>query len=450
MRARSGSEGPALAPTPPMGWNSWDCYGAAITEAQFKANVDCMAARLARYGWQYAVIDIQWYQPEPPPSGYPETDDLVMDQHGRLLPAPNRFPSAAGGAGFRPLADYTHSRGLKFGVHIMRGIPRPAVKRNLPILGASGRAADVADRAADVADRAADMADRAKDCPWCQNMWGMDMSRPGAQAYYDSIVRLYADWTVDYIKADDMSQPYRADEIEGLSAAIRKCGRPIVLSLSPGATPISQAEHLKRHAQLWRISPDLWDNWEPDQPWAAGLKDEFALCAQWAPHAGPGHWPDPDMLPLGHISLSNQQGPDRQSRLTRDEQVSMMTLWCVARAPLMFGGALPDLDPFTLSLLTNEEVLAVNQHGAGNRELWRRGDLVAWTADAPDGRVKYLAAFNLGEAPAAVEVPLSELGLSGAYAARDLWSRQGLGPSGTKLTAEVAAHGSRLFRLCPK
>jgi hypothetical protein len=156
------------------------------------------------------------------------------------------------------------------------------------------------------------------------------------------------------------------------------------------------------------------------------------------------------MLPLGHISLSNQQGPDRQSRLTRDEQVSMMTLWCVARAPLMFGGALPDLDPFTLSLLTNKEVLAVNQHGAGNRELWRRGDLVAWTADAPDGRVKYLAAFNLGEAPAAVEVPLSELGLSGAYAARDLWSRQGLGASGGKLTAEVAAHGSRLFRLCPK
>jgi len=425
-----------LAASPPMGWNSWDCYGSGITEAQFKANVDCMAARLARFGWQYAVIDIQWYQPEPLPSSYPETDDLVLDEYGRLLPAPNRFPSAVGAAGFRPLADYTHSKGLKFGIHVMRGIPRLAVKRNLPILGTSARAGDVAART--------------KDCSWCQNMWGLDMSRPGAQAYYDSIVALYAEWGVDYIKADDMSHPYRADEIEALGTAIPKCGRPIVLSLSPGPAPLDQAEHLKRHAQLWRISGDLWDSWEPDQLWAAGLKDQFALCAQWAAHAGPGGWADPDMLPLGHIALKNQQGADRHSRLSRDEEVSMMTLWCIARAPLMFGGVLLDLDPFTFSLLTNEEALAVNQHSTGNRQLWRRDDLIAWAADAADGKSGYLAVFNLrDDAPAAVEVEVRELGLKTACAVRDLWKREDAGTVRGTVAPMAAPHGAGLYRLSP-
>lgn len=440
MSARSGTTKPSvLAPTPPMGWNSWDCYGSGLTEDEFKANVDYMSEHLLRFGWQYAVIDIQWYQPHPLPISYPETDDLVMDEFGRLAPAPNRFPSAAGGRGFAPLAEYAHRKGLKFGIHIMRGVPRLAVKRNTPIAGTSYRAADIADKE--------------DACFWCQNNWGIVMSRPGAQAYYDSIVKLYAEWGVDYIKADDMSRPYHAAEVAALSQAIAGCGRPIVLSLSPGPAPLDQAEHLKRHAQLWRVSDDLWDQWSRGGPgfeWVAGLKDQFASCADWAPHAGPGHWADPDMIPLGRISLRNQYGPERQSRLSPDEQRTLMTLWCIARSPLMFGGALPALDPFTLSLITNQEVLAVNQTGTNARQSWRRGDQIVWTADAPDGEGKYVALFNLtDEGAAVVEVLLDDLGLKGACAVRNLWEGRDVGDVHGSLSQTVPAHGAALYRLTP-
>lgn len=428
---------PVLAPTPPMGWNSWDCYGASITEEEVKANADYMADNLSAFGWQYVVVDILWYHPDPPQSFYPETEELVVDQYGRVVPAVNRFPSAAGGRGFKPLADYIHARGLKFGIHIMRGIPRQVVQANLPILGASARAADIADEDAD--------------CIWCKNNWGVDTSRPGAQEYYDSIVALYAEWGVDYIKADDMSRPYRAGEIEALRAAIDRCGRPIVLSLSPGAAPLEHAEHVKRHAQLWRSSGDLWDRWGDEPEGYAGLKGAFALCAQWAPHAGPGHWPDPDMLPLGRLCLKDQHGPDRMSRLTKDEQRTMMTLWCVSRAPLMFGGDLLSMDPFTLSLLTNEEVLAVNQSSTGNRELFDRGDQIAWVADVPQTEQKYLAVFNLAdEGPAPVKVSLEEVGLSGPCAVRDLWAQKDLAACEGECAATINVHGAGLYKLTPQ
>jgi hypothetical protein len=116
-----------LAPTPPMGWNSWDAYGTTVTENEVKANADTMAAVLKPYGWQYIVIDIQWYEPNAKAHGYRPNAQLVMDPNGRLIPALNRFPSSANGNGFRPLADYVHSKGLKFGIHILRGIPRPDV-----------------------------------------------------------------------------------------------------------------------------------------------------------------------------------------------------------------------------------------------------------------------------------------------------------------------------------
>ncbi len=427
-----------LAPTPPMGWNSWDCYGSAVTEQQVKATADYMAEHLAPYGWQYVVVDIQWYEPEPSASFYPESDSLVLDEYGRFLPAPNRFPSSAGGRGFRPLADYVHGKGLKFGLHIVRGVPRLAVKRNLPVLGASARAADIADRQRPVV--------------WCENTWGIDMSRPGAQAYYDSILRLYADWGADYIKADDACAPEHAEEVEGLSKAIEKCGRPIVLSLS-GVTPPEHAEFVKRHAQLWRISNDLWDIWEvhdPGHEWTATLKGQFEVCARWAPHIGPGNWPDPDMLPLGRIAMQNQQGPDRQTRLTRDEQVTMMTLWCISRAPLMFGGDLLSMDPFTLSLIANEEVLAVNQSSANNRELYRRGGSIVWLADAPRANAKYAAAFNISDdGPAEVEVEFDEAGVGHSCAVRDLWKKEDLGKFDGRFAPAIEPHGAGLYRLTP-
>ena len=215
-----------LAPTPPMGWNSWDAYGTTVRESEVKANADFMAANLARFGWQYVVVDIQWYATSPKTHGYIPGGAVAMVRYGRFIPAPNRFPTSANGTGFKALADYVHSGGLKLGVHIMRGIPRKAVEENLPIEGSPYHAADVANKQ-DI-------------CHWkgMEDTYGVDMSKPGGQAYYDSIARLYASWGLDFIKADDMSQPFHEAEIHGLSLALRKTGRPIVLSLSPGPAPL--------------------------------------------------------------------------------------------------------------------------------------------------------------------------------------------------------------------
>ncbi len=146
LSASAWAAGPAtVAATPPMGWNSWDCYGTAVTEAQVKANADYMAQHLKQHGWQYVVVDIQWSEPHAQAHGYRPGAELAMDEYGRLIPAANRFPSSAGGQGFKPLADYVHGLGLRFGIHIMRGIPRRAVQANLPVFGSKARAAEIAD-----------------------------------------------------------------------------------------------------------------------------------------------------------------------------------------------------------------------------------------------------------------------------------------------------------------
>jgi hypothetical protein len=417
-----------LAPTPPMGWNSWDCYGTTVREDEVKANADYMAAHLLQHGWNYIVVDIQWSEPEAKAGGYRADANLVMDEYGRLQPATNRFPSAVNSAGFKPLADYVHSKGLKFGIHIMRGIPRHAVQQNLPILNSSFHAQDIADTTST--------------CFWNDDMYGVDTSKAGAQAYYDSIIALYASWGVDYIKADDMISPYHTGEIEALASSIQKSGRDIVLSLSPGTNLSTENyDHLKTRAELWRISNDLWDRWED-------LRNQFDICKQWVHYAGVGCWPDADMLPLGHIGIRAERGVDRQSLLTHDEQYTLMTLWAICRSPLMFGGDLPTMDAFTLSLMTNDEVLAVNQASCNNRELLRKDNgTVIWTADKPDADILYLTLFNIGEEPIDVEITWSLLGDRTSYTLRDLWHKTELGTVEKVFNQRVEPHAARLYEL---
>jgi lysophospholipase L1-like esterase len=376
------------APRPPMGWNSWDCFATTVTEAQTKANADVMADKLKAHGWQYIVVDIQWYEPNANSFNYRQNAKVVLDEFGRLWPATNRFPSAANGVGFKALSDYVHGKGLKFGIHLMRGIPRQAVRENTLVKGTNLRARDIANTNSI--------------CEWNPDMYGVDMTKPGAQAYYDSVFELIAAWGVDYVKVDDLSRPYHANEkeVEAIRKAIDRTGRPMVLSLSPGETALTAAEHVQQHANLWRISDDFWDNW-------AALHEQFERLRKWNPSRGPGHWPDADMLPLGVLEMGK-----RKTHFTPDEQYTLMTLWSIARSPLMHGGDMTKMDDFTLSLLTNDEVLAVNQTSSGNRELFHRGDLVAWVADVANSKDKYVALFNapgpakISEARAAYCSPL--------------------------------------------
>lgn len=421
------------APTPPKGWNSWDCFGPTVTEAEVKANADYMARHLKKFGWEYIVVDIRWYVDNDKAHGYNEKDpSFVMDEYGRFLPSPIRFPSAANGLGFRPLADYIHAKGLKFGIHMMRGIPKEAVKRNTPVLDSKAKAADIYNTE--------------QLCKWLKDMYTVDQSKEGAQEYYNSLFALYASWGLDFIKIDDLSAPfYHKDEIEMIRKAIDLSGRAIVLSTSPGETPVKEGDHVKSHANMWRIVDDLWDDWKM-------VKHEFGVIEKWSPFLGDGHFPDCDMLPLGRIGIRAERGEPRMTRLTKDEQITMMNLFAIVRSPLMFGGNLPDNDTFTNSLLTNKAVLEVNNHSANNRQLFNKNGMVAWIAKDVDSKDLYLALFNTndklnGTETQQVSVSLGDLGLTGKCRVKELWGSHETIVAEKEIMVSIRPHASLLFRI---
>lgn len=424
-RVAASSGHAVLAPTPPMGWNSWNSFATTITEAQALETAGIMAQKLLPAGYDIFTVDIQWYDPAAKSYTYNTAPQPTLDGHGRLLPAPNRFPSSAGGAGFRPLADAVHRLGLRFGVHLMRGIPRLAVERDLPILGTAVRASAIADTTSV--------------CSWNPDMYGVDMRKPGAQAYYDSVFALFASWGVDFVKMDDMSRPYdaHAPEIEAAARAIRATGRPILLSLSPGETPVTRADHVQRHAQMWRISDDFWDDW-------AMLEAQFTRLENWNPYRRAGNWPDADMLPLGRLSLG-----ERDTRFTPDEQGTLMTLWAIARSPLIMGGDLRHLDAATLALLTNPEVIAVNQASRANQPHFLSDVARIWTAQPEHGPGSYLAVFNTGKEARDVTIDLAAIGAQRIVRVRDLWRRTDGDTARERLVVRLPAHGAGLYRLLP-
>lgn len=415
----------SLAATPPMGWNSWNSFATTITEAQSLENARIMAQQLLPSGYNIFTVDIQWYEPNATGYDYRKDAELTMDEFGRLLPAPNRFPSAKGGKGFKALADQIHRMGLKFGIHIMRGIPRQAVRLNTPILGSRFRAQDIADTNST--------------CIWNGDMYGVDMTKPGAQEYYNSIFKMYASWGVDFIKMDDMSRPYDKNwrEIEAAHKAIGATGRAIALSLSPGETDLKWANHVPHYAQMWRISDDFWDEWKL-------LKEQFQRLEDWNPYMAPNAWPDADMLPLGRLAMGS-----RDTKFTPDEQQTLMTLWSIARSPLIMGGDLRHLDPKTLALLTNPEVLAVNQKSHENRPHRADPGTRIWSAREKGAKTSYyLALFNTQDTPQEIVFDLSRLNLGGkTVALRDLWTRRDLPQARGEIRQTLAPHGSAMLRL---
>ncbi len=416
-----------VAKNPPLGWNSWDCYGAAVDEKTVRANADYMAKHLKKYGWEYIVVDIQWYQPSAASHMYEPFADLVMDEYSRLLPAENRFPSAKDGKGFAPLAEYVHSLGLKFGIHIMRGIPRQAAFKNTKILDSEYSARQVAQFN--------------NICMWNPDMYGTDAKHPGAADYYNSLFKLYAEWGVDFVKVDDICRNWHNEgEITLIRNAIDNCGRDMVLSLSPGPARIEQAEFLKENANMWRITDDFWDRWDL-------LYNMFERAEAWCNHAGAGHWPDADMLPIGPINQVYSK--DNRTKFTPDEQKTMMSLWCMMRSPLIIGGDMTGFDEFTMSLVTNDELLKIEADTHCAHMVLRKKvdgvEQIVWIAPAKDGSCNYLGLFNAGEAETTISVSFEKLGVS-AKAAYDIWENTTEVISGG-ISAKVAPHGVKLVKL---
>ena len=417
------------AKTPPMGWNSWDSYGPTVTEAEVKANADYMAANLKKFGWEYVVVDIRWFVENDKAGGYNQTDPIyVMDEYGRYLPSVKKFPSSANGKGFKPLADYMHSKGLKFGIHIMRGVPVKAVNEKLPIKGANGITADK-------------IYTTELQCKWLRDNYTVLADKPGAQEYYNSIMELYASWGVDFIKIDDLSRPYHLGEIELIRKAIDKTGRPIVLSTSPGETPIANADHVKEHANMWRMVDDVWDIWKD-------LPHLMNVAQNWYPYIAPGTWPDCDMIPLGRIAIRGERGKDRMTRLTKDEQYSLMSFFTILRSPLMFGGDLPSNDAFTTSLLTNTDVLKMHRESADVKQLFMKDGLLAVTSSNSKTGERYVALFNINDKDNRdISVNLKDLGLSGKVKVKDLWSGAATTQTDAVFSRSVAPHASVLVSL---
>lgn len=430
-----------VADKPPMGWNSYNCFGSAVHEDEVKANADYLAQHLKQYGWQYIVVDFLWSYDNPVGSkiGNPyqmRLQDgsyvpwLTMDKWGRLLPQEHKFPSAFGGKGFKPLSDYIHGLGLKFGIHLMRGIPRQAVWSKSPVLGTNGITADM-------------IADTASTCPWMNHMYGLNMSKPGAQEYLNSLLQLYKEWDVDFIKVDDIARPYHTDEVEGYEKAIKAAGRPMVLSVSPGETPLKDSVHVKQHAGMWRMADDFWDNWEM-------ILHMFNYAKNWEGVGGPGHWPDCDMIQIGKLSKRGPVGEERYSRFTEDELYTHINFWCIYRSPLMLGGNQPENRELELKLFTNGEVLAVNQEGENPRQLYKKEGSMVWVSQVSGSKDLYVALFNTGNDAHDVAVDFASLKIKGKTRVRDLWKKADLGEFKKQYTQSINPHGSILLRIAVK
>ncbi len=424
---------PDLAPTPPMGWNSWDAYGMVIDEKTFRSSAAWIAEHLKPAGYQYVTIDEGWYDSGASlASGKPIQPSL--DAYGRYIPAPDRFPSAAAGKGFAPLADYVHSLGLKFGIHVLQGIPKLVVSANDPIQGTNFHARDAANVASG--------------CQWDARNFDLQ-ENPAGQAYYDSIVRLYASWHVDLIKIDCIaSRPYKGEEIRMFHEAIVKSGAPIVLSLSPGAAPLNEAANLEAYSQQWRISDDVWDVWQSAGAFPQGVNDQIGRAAQWLAYSGAGHWPDLDMLPLGRLRPAPGWGEPRTTRLTPDEQRSMINLWSIVRSPLVYGGNPADTDAATLALLTNPEVVAIDKHSSHNHCVLLTRDLAIYTAvPASEHSSQYVAVFNRKDVPQTIRMPWSTLHINQSpQKVRDLWTHTEQ-PASMQLELTLAPHASAMLQV---
>jgi len=352
--------------------------------------------------------------------------------------------------GFKPIADKVHAMGMKFGIHIMRGISNTAVDAKSPVQGGGGATA-------------ADIGVESELCPWWKGVMGVNLSLPAGQAYYDSIHQQYADWGVDFLKNDCIfGNQFMPDQIEAQAKAIQKTGRVMVYSLSPGGgdttANIERAKQINHQVNMYRVTGDDWDSW-------GAVDSHFAVAANFSAAGligteglnGGRSWPDLDMLPFGVItSPGSGRGPYKNTSLTEAQQRTQMTLWSMAKSPLMFGGAALELDSFTLGILTNSAVLEINSMSYMNKQIERvDGSHAIWEAIIPEtptqDELLCVALFNLSQEAKTVSVGMSALGLPAAVTEcnmTDLWSgKPHYEKQPAQVIAEVESYGVILLAL---
>ncbi len=428
--------GTTLRPTPPLGWNSYDSFGASIKEAEVVQQAQALKTTLQPFGWNQVVIDYRWYDPED-----------TLDSNGRYLPSLSKYPSATGANGLKSVADQVHALGLGFGIHIMRGIPRTAVTANSPIAGSTFHATD----AANVNDP----------CPWDSHMWGVNGATAAGQAWYDALFAQYAQWGIDFVKIDDMlnntTKVYHQAEADAIRRSVNKTGRAIVVSFSPGADDPtwlpSSVANLNANAEMWRVVDDFWDFKA-----ITDLPGVFTAVGTWQAAAGlaSGHWPDADMLPLGYLGPRCEWHASGETTFTHNDQVTIMSLWSILPSPLIFGGNVQSLTtdattgPWTVALLTNEEVLAVNQDALGThaKRIVQQGTTEVWARDLSGGR-KAVALFNRGTQDATVAVSFAQLGVAGSPAVRDVWNRADVTGMTAGISVTVPYSAAFMYVLSP-
>ncbi len=424
-----------LAQTPPMGWNSFDSYGVYLHEEAAMANLEAFAKKLKPHGYEYFVIDAGWFGEFKLQEGtiYPAEKHAVklnFNEYGLLQPSKTYFPN-----GLQPIIDRCHELGLKFGLHLMRGIPREAVHQNLPVMGTNYTAADIADTTSI--------------CSWNHQNYGVDMDKPGAQEFYNSLINQMADWGLDFLKYDDLV-PF-PKEVEGVANAIAQCGRPIVYSLSPGGSVDENAINAFKRANMLRVTHDIWDE-------AKGIDQCFAAWRKWQGKEVPGFWIDMDMIPFGQLQLMSPKpegvegteskaeitkkiksgelsnfellagkGWTRQSEFTTDQMYTFITLRALSASPLMMGGDLPTLDDFSLELITHKEVLACNQNGVMGKLIYDKDNIEIWKTPEQNNDGGWIGIFNRNETDKEVSFSYEDLTIDTGVSLKSIWDKKSLG-----------------------
>ena len=366
-----------------MGWNSYDSYGTYCHEQACYDNIKVFANTFQPLGYEYFVIDGGWYIEYEflPGTIFPTKGkgyDVRINKDGYFIPSKCYFPN-----GLKGITDECHKHGIKFGVHFLRGMPRKAVEQNTPVKGTKYFARDIANTNSV--------------CPWNQHTYGVDMSKPGAQEYYDGWIQLLADWGIDFIKADDIvTYP---DEIAAVQKAIKKCGRPITLSLSPGGRVMGDKIGIYANADMLRVTGDVWDEQDDiDKCFDSWLTWQYVPVRE-------GFWLDMDMIPFGELQVMIPEGTTkkmagkgarRYDKFTVPQKETFITMRAMSASPLMMGGVLPTLDKDSLRLLTNKQMIACNQNGVMGNLVANKQGMHFWIVKekGTDGKKGWLGVFN--------------------------------------------------------